>query len=72
LVSAWAFSAGADIERVVSNTTRSGHLWSEWIRMWMPSLSRAVGGVASATLPEGHQLAPNSAARRTLPTHPKY
>ena len=72
LVSASAFSAGANIERVVSNTTRSGHLWSEWIRMWMLSPSRALGGVASATLPEDHQLAANSAARRKLPTHPKY
>ena len=40
--------------------------------MWMLSLNGALGGGASATLPENHQLAAKSAARRKLPTHPKY
>jgi hypothetical protein len=55
------------LERVVSNTARSGHLWSEWIRMWMLSLSGAPEGGASATLPKSHQLAAKSAARIKLP-----
>jgi hypothetical protein len=40
--------------------------------MWMLSLGGTVKGGASATLPENHQLAAKSAARRKLPTHPKY
>ena len=62
----------ANLERVVSNTTRSGHFWSDWIRMWMLSRSDPLEGGASATLPENHQLAAKSAARRKLPTHRKY
>jgi len=40
--------------------------------MWMLSLNGALEGGASATLPENHKLAAKSAARRKLPTHPKY
>jgi hypothetical protein len=40
--------------------------------MWMLSLSGVLEGGASVTLPENHQLAAKSAARRKLPTQRKY
>jgi hypothetical protein len=40
--------------------------------MWTLSLNGALEGGASATLPENHQLAANSATSRELPTHLKY
>jgi hypothetical protein len=61
----------ANVGRVVSNSTRSGHFRSEWMRIVIFS-SSGTSDDGARTEPGKHQLTARSAARRKLPTHPKY
>jgi hypothetical protein len=67
-----AFASGTNIELVLSNTTRSGHLCSVWIRMLIPWFNGTSDAGAGAIGEEKNQFAANSATRRKPPTHPKY